>query len=105
VASVVILFIALRWARDREHGWMRDILAPEVTNGTLTAAELDAAAGRRRDRKAAIKRRPEGMGRRREKHVLRATRDLAQDLAEAGGDDSPAVLHSRAEIGRLRDRG
>jgi RsiW-degrading membrane proteinase PrsW (M82 family) len=105
VASVVILFIALRWARDREHGWMRDILAPEVTNGTLTEAELDAAAGRRRDRKAAVKRRPEGMGRRREKHVLRAAGDLAEDLAEAGGYDSPAVLHSRAEIGRLRDLG
>ncbi|WP_116451173.1 PrsW family intramembrane metalloprotease [Blastococcus litoris] len=102
VASVVILFAALRWARDREHGWMRDILAPEVTNGTITEDELVAVAGRRHDRKAAVRHRPEGMGRHREKHVLRAARDLAQDLARADGDDSPAVLHARAEIGRLR---
>ena len=102
VASIVALFVALRWARDREHGWMRDILAPEVTTGVLTDDELTALAGRRRDRKAAVRHRAAGTSRRREKHVLRAGRDLAHDLATAGGDDSPEVLHSRAEIARLR---
>ncbi|MGY1745515.1 PrsW family intramembrane metalloprotease [Blastococcus sp. SYSU D00695] len=102
VASVLILFTALRWARDREHGWMHDILAPEVTNGTITSDELAAVAGRRHDRKTAVRQRDEGISRHREKHLLRATRDLAQDLARAHGDDSPEVQHSRAEIIRLR---
>jgi protease PrsW len=103
VVSVVVLFTALRWARDREYGWMRDILAPEVTAGVLTDAELAALAGRRRDRRAAVRDRGDGVSRRREQHVLAAGRDLAHDLATAGGDDSPAVLHSRAEIARLRE--
>jgi hypothetical protein len=34
--------------------------------------------------------------------VLRAACDLAHDLAEAGGEDDPEMIHSRAEITRLR---
>ena len=34
--------------------------------------------------------------------MLRAARDLADNLAEAGGEDGPEVAHSRAEITRLR---
>lgn len=36
----------------------------------------------------------------RRKHVLRA----AHDLAEAGGEDGPEVVHYRAEITRMRAR-
>jgi protease PrsW len=104
VASIVALFVALRWARDREHGWMRDILTPEVTTGVLTEAELTALAGRTKDRRAAVRGRGDGMTRRREKHVLRAARDLAQDLSAAGGEETPQVQHSRAEVQRLRER-
>jgi hypothetical protein len=35
-------------------------------------------------------------------NVLRAARDLAHDLAEAGEEDDPEMIHSRAEITRLR---
>jgi protease PrsW len=104
VASIVALFAALRWARDREHGWMRDILAPEVTTGVLTDAELTALAGRRKDRRSAVRHRGEGMSRHREKHVLRAARDLAHDLSAAGGEETARVQHSRAEVQRLRER-
>lgn len=102
VVSFIALYVALRLAGGRERGWLRDVLAPEVTNGTLTEAELDALAGHRKDKKAAVRGREDGMSRRREKHVLRAARDLAHDLAVAGGQDSPEVLHSRAEVHRLR---
>ncbi|WP_046772577.1 hypothetical protein [Jiangella alkaliphila] len=83
---------------------MTAILRPEVTGGTLTEAELDAVAGYRRNRRAAVKARPSGTSRRREQHLIRATRDLGHDLAVAGGETSPAVEHSRAEIARLRGR-
>jgi RsiW-degrading membrane proteinase PrsW (M82 family) len=107
-ASLIILVVALRWGAHRERGWLRDVLAPEVANGTITEVELDAVAGerstRRRDRKTAIKGRADGVSRRREKHVLAASLDLAHDLAESHGHDSPEVEQSRAEIHRLRTR-
>ena len=82
------------------------MLAPEVANGTITELELTALAGersrRRKDRKAAIKARADGISRRREKHVLAAALDLAHDLSDSGGTDTGS--HSRAEIQRLRTR-
>ena len=106
VASIVILFVALRWGSHRERGYLRDVLAPEVHDGVLTELELQALTGerkhRRRDRKAAVKGRAEGVSRRREKHVLAAALDLAHDLSESPAGDSASVQHSRAEITRLR---
>jgi RsiW-degrading membrane proteinase PrsW (M82 family) len=102
VSCLAILSVAIRWAGRRERVFMHDIMAPEVEAGTITAAELEALAGHRRERRAAVGARPSGVSRRREKHVLRAARDLAEDLAEAGGETTPAVEHSRAEIARLR---
>ena len=67
--------------------------------GTITAAELEALTGHRHERRAAVKTRADGVCRRREKHVLRAARDLAEDLARG---DETAIQHSRAEIARLR---
>lgn len=108
VASIAVLVIALRWGAAAERGWLRDVLAPEVANGTLTELELAALAGdrrqRRHDRRRAVKHRSDGVSRRREKHVLAAALDLAHDLCESGGVDSPAVEHSRAEIARLRTK-
>jgi RsiW-degrading membrane proteinase PrsW (M82 family) len=102
VGSVMILLVAIRWAGRRERRYMRDIMAPEVAAGTITEAELAALTGDRQDERVAIRSRRRGITRRREKHVLRAVRDLASDLAEAGGEDTPHVLHARAEIARLR---
>jgi protease PrsW len=102
VSSVMILLVAIRWAGRREREYMRDIMAPEVSSGTITQAELAALTGDSDDERAAIRARRHGTSRRREKHLLRAARDLAADLAEAGGDDTPHVLHARAEIARLR---
>ncbi|QJY49350.1 PrsW family intramembrane metalloprotease [Pseudonocardia broussonetiae] len=105
VAGIVALLVALRLGAGREARFMRAVMGPEVTAGTITAEELDGLAGRRRDRKAAVRHRPDGVTRRTEKRVLAAALDLAHDLAEAGGDDSDAVRHSRTEIARLRGQG
>ncbi len=108
VTSIVALFVALRWGAHRERGYLRDVLAPEVVQGTITDVELTALTGerahRRRDRRAALKGRAPGMSRHREKHVLAAALDLAHDLCESNGADSADVTHSRAEIQRLRTR-
>ena len=98
VFSLVALYVAIRWAGTREREFMRDIMAPEVAAGTITEPELDALTGHRKERRRALK----AGGRRREKHVLEAARDLAQDLAAGDGEDTPDVMHSRAEIARLR---
>ncbi len=104
--SIMVLLVALRWGAHRERGWLHDVLAPEVANGTITDLELTALAGersrRRKDRKAALEGRAEGISRRREKHVLAASLDLAHDLAESHGQETQTVEQSRAEIQRLR---
>lgn len=106
VASIAILVVALHWGSHRERGYLRDILAPEVQEGVLTELELQALTGershRRRDRRAAVRGREQGVSRHREKHVLAAALDLAHDLAESGGSGDSAVEHSRSEIRRLR---
>lgn len=99
VFSIVAILIAIRWAGRRERDFMHDIMAPEVAEGTITEAELEALTGYRHERRAAVKTRADGVSRRREKHVLRAARDLAEDLARG---DEAAIKHSRAEIARLR---
>jgi RsiW-degrading membrane proteinase PrsW (M82 family) len=102
VGSIVMLLIAIRWAGRRERQYMHDIMAPEVASGTITDAELVALTGHRDDTRSAIRARTTGVSRRREKHVLQAAHDLAADLAEGAGEDTPDVLHARAEIARLR---
>ncbi|WP_370617167.1 PrsW family intramembrane metalloprotease [Mumia qirimensis] len=106
VLLLAALMIAIRLGAGRERGYLRAILQPEVANGTITDAELEAVAGERKrrkhDRRAAIKARPEGVSRRREKHVLTATMDLAHDLAASRGEESVDVALSRSEIARLR---
>jgi hypothetical protein len=102
IFSVVALLIAIRWAGGRERHFMYDVMAPEVAAGTITEAELEALTDHRREQRFALRRRSAGVSRRREKHLLHAARDLAADLAAANGEDTPEVLHSRAEIARLR---
>jgi RsiW-degrading membrane proteinase PrsW (M82 family) len=97
LGSLAVLLVAIRWAGRRERVYMHDIMAPEVAAGTITDAELAALVGHRREEAAAVR----GRGRR-ERHVLRAARDLAADLAQSGGEETPAVRHARAEIARLR---
>lgn len=104
VLSVVALVTAIRMAGGREREFMAAMLRPEVSNGTLTQDEFDAAVGHKQERKAAVSNRPDGVRRRAEKHVIVAARELGHDLAAFGGTDSAEVEHSRAEIARLRDR-
>ena len=42
IFSVAAILVAIRWAGRRERTFMHDIMAPEVTAGTITQAEFDA---------------------------------------------------------------
>lgn len=106
VASIVILFGAIRWASTRERGYLAAILAPEILDGTVTPEEATALTGPHRQHRqtlrAAAAAEPHPLSKRQERHVLLAVRDLAHDLAEADGDESPNVTHARSEVARVR---
>ena len=103
IGAIAALIVAFRAAGGREHSIARAILAPEVANGTLTEAELDAVAGTRKARRTVAAHPEAGMSKRAERRVFTAARDLAHDLALSSGDDSDQVRHSRGEIARLRE--
>jgi hypothetical protein len=69
---------------------VRDILAPEVAAGTVTAQEVDGVLDRKA-RTAFRKSAPDRRARRARKHLRRTVLDLTLDLAEARGADTPAV--------------
>ena len=102
VLALVLLFAVMRRTGRRERDFLRAVLAPEVANGTLTQAELDAVCAPRKQRKRYIR---AGKGHRSHhdaKHVLHASFDLAHEIAKAHGQDSPGVEHERGEIARVR---
>ncbi|HWK26780.1 MAG TPA: PrsW family intramembrane metalloprotease [Solirubrobacter sp.] len=102
VLVLVLLFVVMRRTGRQERDFLRAVLAPEVANGTLTEAELDAVCSSRRQRKRFIR---SGKGHRAHhnaKHVLHVAFDLAHEIALAHGHDSPGVQHERAEIARVR---
>jgi Transposase/Helix-turn-helix domain of transposase family ISL3 len=83
----------------KERNWARALLAAEVDHEVITAGELDAAVGSRKQRKHFVKSQPDHG---RTKNVLEATIDLADEIAVAYANDTPEVEHARAEIARLR---
>jgi hypothetical protein len=102
VAIIAILVVGLRWASHQERGWMRDLMQPEVTRGTITADELTALTGHRAARKAYIKAAKGHASHVHARHVLHAATDLAQQIGKAGGADTPEVEFARREVTRLR---
>ena len=101
VLGFTVLTIAFRMAAPREHQFVRDILAPEVEAGTLTAEEVDGVLDKKA-RKHFKKSAPSHRAKRARKHLRRAILDLTHDVADAGGADTARVQHARAEVARLR---
>lgn len=100
--AIFALIWAFRLSQPLEQQWMRDILAPEVAAGHITSEEIDAAAGRRKTRKAFEKGTHGHRAHKHARHVLEAVIDLAHELAASGGKETPAVQYARAEVVRLR---
>jgi protease PrsW len=99
IVNLVIFIWVYRKTVVKEREWARALLADEVSRGVITADELEAAVARRKDRKHFVKSQPD---QRSTKNVLEATTDLADEIAEGYGVDTPGVEHARAEIARLR---
>lgn len=81
---------------------MHDILAPEAERGTLTLEEVDAVAGRHKQRKAFIKAAKGHKSHVHAKHVLAAATDLGKHLASDRGEDTESVQFARSEVVRVR---
>jgi RsiW-degrading membrane proteinase PrsW (M82 family) len=99
IVNLAIFIWVYRKTVVKERTWARALLAAEVDRGVITAEELDAAVGSRKERKHFVKSQP---NHRSTKHVLEATGDLADEIAVAYANDTPDVEHARAEIARLR---
>lgn len=102
IVALIAVIVALRKTAPQERTFLRAIMEPEVENGTLTRAELDALCAPRKQRRKHIRSGHGHRSRHAAKHVLRAALDLAHELARSGGEDNERVAHERAEIARLR---
>jgi RsiW-degrading membrane proteinase PrsW (M82 family) len=99
VELVAVFFVRRRAAR-LERSWTRDLLGPEVETGAVNPELLSALSGLRKDRRAYRK---SLHSRRRARHLIRAARGLARQIAAAGGAETPTVEHARSELVRLRE--
>ena len=103
VLGFVVLSVAFRMALPREHEFVRDLLAPEVEVGTVTAEEVDGVLDRKA-RKAFRRSAPDRKARRARRHLRRAILDLTHDVAQSRGADTDEVRHARDEVARIRAR-
>ncbi|MBB3086030.1 PrsW family intramembrane metalloprotease [Geodermatophilus sabuli] len=101
VLGFTLLSIAFRRAAPREHQFVRDILAPEVASGTVTAEEVEGVLDRKA-RKAFRRSASSRQARRARKHLRRAVLDLTHDIAQARGADTDTVANARGEVARVR---
>ena len=99
IVNLLVFIWVYRHTVTRERDWARALLAPEVDLGVITADELDAAVGTRKARKHFVKTQK---SQRSAKHVLDATRDLADEIAAAYAVDTEDVVHARQEVARVR---
>jgi RsiW-degrading membrane proteinase PrsW (M82 family) len=82
-----------------EREWMRELLAPEVTRGVVSPAELDALAGPRSTLRRHIRAQP---SRRAAERVLAAATDLAHQIARDRGAETPGVQRARTALAQAR---
>ncbi|MGH1565261.1 PrsW family intramembrane metalloprotease [Mumia sp. DW29H23] len=102
ILAIVIVVRVFAMTVKPERRFMRDLMAPEVSSGIITAAELDALAGNGRARRR-FRRSGHGLHeRRRNKHLLEAGFDLAEELGHAGGENTQRVDFARSEVLRIR---
>lgn len=109
IAGILILVWLLRISAPQEREWTRDVLAPEVEGGTISAAELDALAGTPKERRKYV-RAPDGTRvrkgrhrrRRRLKQGNRLVAEIARSGSAAGGEAAePGSGRARRRLAKL----
>jgi hypothetical protein len=102
VAGTSGIVFAWRFAERRQRTWIGVLLADDVAAGTITADELRALTGRRKDRKAYLKAKQGRREARHARHVLGAAADLAARIAATDDPLGPDAVAARAELPRVR---
>jgi RsiW-degrading membrane proteinase PrsW (M82 family) len=100
IVALVVVLLVFHVTVETERDAMRRLMTPEEATGVITAEELSAVAGSRKDRKAYTR----GGGatdRRRRRHRLQAAFDLADEIGAAGGVETERVAFARAELARF----
>jgi RsiW-degrading membrane proteinase PrsW (M82 family) len=104
VAVAAVLISVFLWVYDSsepiEREWMRELMAPEVSRGVVTPAELDALSGTRATLRGYVESQP---SRRTAEHVLDAETDLAHQIARDGGAETSAVQRARMAVAQARE--
>jgi protease PrsW len=108
IAGTLGIVLVWRFADRRQRTWIDTLLAPDAKAGTITADELAALTGRRKDRKHYLKRIRHEHGRaaaRHARHVLDAETELAATIAATDDHDGRDAQDARAELARIRTLG
>lgn len=103
VIALVLVVRVFHLTITGEQAAIRDVLAPEVSNGTLTDDELLAVSGNWKQRRR-FRRHGGIKDRRRRGHRLAAAHDLANELAAAQGEETERVQFARSEVNRFAMR-
>jgi RsiW-degrading membrane proteinase PrsW (M82 family) len=105
VASLITIRLLLRAVNRDERSWVRAVLQPEVENGVLTADEVSVLSGGRKQRRKLLHTVHGHHTKQIAKHTVAAAEDLANEIANGGGQDTDRVLHARQEVARIRAGG
>jgi hypothetical protein len=101
----VLLVLAIRLARRREHRWLRAALSHEVDKPGLSAAELETVADPRRRRRLrkAVRRVSGKAGQRMLQRLHREQINLAMISARVDDAEHPDLVEQRALCASLRE--
>jgi protease PrsW len=86
----------------REREFVHAVMAPEAARQVITAAELEAVAGKRKARRSFRRAGRSRRERKRARYVLNAVYSLADELAASRGADNDRVRFARIEVVRIR---
>jgi len=101
VVYPLIFVFAIRWVARQRREDLGVILAGEVSNGTLTADDVELLVMSRHERRKGlrhVKHEDGRAARSEERHRLRGARDLATALAKSNGAESDDVIDARRAL-------
>lgn len=105
INAIILILIVRKWAMRGQRVWVRDLLAPEMDAGLVTADEIDLLAGTPHERRKHvhdIRRRHGRQAGKAARHVLDAELDLMDVVCRSRGETNDEVRHAESEIARLR---
>jgi RsiW-degrading membrane proteinase PrsW (M82 family) len=96
----LIFVMAIRWATRRRREDLGVLLASEVSNGTLSADDVELLVMSRHERRQGLRhiKKEDGAAHRDERHRIRGARDLATALAKSSGAESDDVADARLAL-------